>query len=121
MREIKDWNEPRRLEIMGLVPHRQTSEILVKSARRKDGQFRSGGPLVGDRPFSFRKNYQEPSANREVTFLARSPASRGRVCRSLLTKSEPTRSKVKPEISWSRTTLPEMRSRAVTRAVRLTR
>ncbi len=27
--------------------------VVVKLARRKDGQFRSGGLLVGDRPFSF--------------------------------------------------------------------
>jgi len=37
---------------LGLTPHRHRRKILMKFWRRKDGQFRSGGLLVGDRPFS---------------------------------------------------------------------
>jgi hypothetical protein len=50
---------------MGLIPHRHLNEILLNSYRRKDGQFRSGGLLVGDRPFSL-----EMTARRRLSFTA---------------------------------------------------
>jgi len=38
---------------LGSRPHRQLGKFLMKFSGRKDGQFRSGGLLVGDRPFFF--------------------------------------------------------------------
>jgi hypothetical protein len=38
---------------LGSRPHRQVGKFLMKCSGRKDGQFRSGGLLVGDRPFYF--------------------------------------------------------------------
>jgi hypothetical protein len=37
---------------LGSRPHMQIGKFLMKFSGRKDGQFRSGGLLVGDRPFS---------------------------------------------------------------------
>jgi hypothetical protein len=39
------------LKGLGLRPHMQLRDFLMKFWGRKDGQFRSGGLLVGDRPF----------------------------------------------------------------------
>jgi len=36
---------------LGSRPHSALGEFLMKFSGRKDGQFRSGGLLVGDRPF----------------------------------------------------------------------
>jgi hypothetical protein len=41
------------LKSLGSTPHRHRSKFLMNYWGRKDGQFRSGGLLVGDRPFSF--------------------------------------------------------------------
>ena len=51
--EIRLRSDRRDADLKGLgsTPHRHRSKFLMNFLCRKDGQFRSGGLLVGDRPF----------------------------------------------------------------------
>ena len=85
------------------------SRTGVRPVRMSAGPTRTPAPVPERRLF-----YQFPSVSNAVTFLARSSASNGIPWRSELVKSDVTRMMVRPTTGWLSTSLPVLRSCAVT-------